>query len=488
MNRRTPSPQPPLPTSGEGVLRFTGLLTAWKPGYYIAQRGVLPGDADVELTLRPYPAGDNPDYPWIFPHRAHSPPEVDFGCDTCHADVIVTQWEGNAHARSARNPRFLSLYNGTDITGTRVVPPGYVLDFPGTAGNCATCHAPGAAVDAPFTTNMNALTPPESDGVFCDFCHKVGGVYLNPATGLPYPNMPGVLSMDLRRPPAGQQVFFGPYPDVPEPDTYLPLMRQSQFCAPCHAFSFWGTPIYQSFPEWLASPYAEEGVQCQDCHMKPDPTVDHFAAPEKGGFARDPMTIPSHKQPGASDVELLRNTVDMSLTAAQRGSRIQVTVVITNTGAGHHVPTGHPARHMILVVEATDDRGRELTQVGGPMVPEWGGDMAARPGKGFAKVLRDVVTGEEPVASYWKQALIVNDNRIPARQTDISVYSFAASPASGEVEITARLIFRRAFKSLADQKGWNVPDIVMAEMTRSVSLRPTFNAYLSLVAVGFSDR
>jgi len=45
---------------------------------------------------------------------------------------------------------------------------------------------------------------------------------------------------------------------------------------------------------------------------------------------------------------------------------LRVTVTITNTGAGHHVPTDHPARNLMLLVRATDGRGRELAQIGGP--------------------------------------------------------------------------------------------------------------------------
>lgn len=94
------------------------------------------------------------------------------------------------------------------------------------------------------------------------------------------------------------------------------------------------------------------------------------------------------------DVELLRSTVDMSLTATQVGDRIQVTVAIANIGAGHHVPTGNPARHMILTVVATDSEGRALPLRSGSTVPDWGGDQAGLPGKAFAKVLRDVRRGE----------------------------------------------------------------------------------------------
>ncbi len=44
--------------------------------------------------------------------------------------------------------------------------------------------------------------------------------------------------------------------------------------------------------------------------------------------------------------------------------------------------------------------------------------------------------------------------------TDTSTYTFAA-PAEGEVTVEVALLFRRAFKELMDQKGWDVPDIVM---------------------------
>ena len=35
------------------------------------------------------------------------------------------------------------------------VGPGYLEDFPGTAGSCANCHAPGAGIDGYLTTDMN---------------------------------------------------------------------------------------------------------------------------------------------------------------------------------------------------------------------------------------------------------------------------------------------------------------------------------------------
>jgi hypothetical protein len=442
-------------------------ITAWYPGYYIAGVDVVPPASGVTLALRTYHTTDNPDYEWLSPDPAQG---RDLNCGNCHVPILP-QWENNAHAHAVSNPRFFSLYNGTDINGRPEVGPGFKRDFPALAGNCATCHAPAAAVDAPFTTDMNAVRDSVVSGIHCDFCHKIGGAYLNPATAAPYANSPGMLSLDLRRPPEGEQIFFGPYDDVPDPDTYLPLMTESQFCAACHSFSFWGTPIYQSYNEWLASPYAgPRGQTCQHCHMAPTGQT-HFVLPERGGLEHPPETIPSHLQPGAADVELLQNTVDMTISTWQLIDKIETTVVITNTGAGHHVPTDHPGRHMILVITATDQLGRSLLPLGGSTVPKWGGAQAGLPGKAFAKVLQDVESGESPVVSYWKQTLIVSDNRIPALESDISRYTFALPQTGDQVHIAANLIFRRLFQPLAEAKGWNMPDILMAQISTDLQVR-----------------
>jgi hypothetical protein len=432
-------------------------ITAWADGYYIASTHVTPPANEVTLILRQYHTTDHQEYQWLSPIEGSSPD----ACGNCHP-MIVPQWLGNAHGGAVSNPRFFSLYNGTDVTGAQRVDPGYQDDFPGTAGNCASCHAPGAGVDGYLKTNMNDVRDQITAGIHCDFCHKVGGAYMDPATDLPYSNMPGVVSMKVLRPPAGDNIFLGPYDDIHDPDTYLPEMSESQFCASCHQFSMWGTPIYQSYAEWLSSPYAERGVTCQDCHMPP--SGDRlFAIPEEGGLEHPADTIPSHLQLGASDSNLLQNTVSMNVSAQQVGDQIEVTVTITNTDAGHHVPTDYPGRHMILVVSAIDEKRNLLTQVSGSVVASWGGSQAGMTGKAFAKVLRDMATGESPVVSYWNQTLIESDNRIPAIGSDTSIYSFVLSPTTREITIAAELFLRRAFQDVMDAKGWIVPDMLMEE-------------------------
>ena len=427
----------------------------------------------MTLTLRPHHTSDHPDYVWTSPISGTSAK----ACGNCHP-MIVSQWISNAHGTAVGNPRFFSLYNGTDLTGTAQIGPGYLNDFPGTAGSCAGCHAPGFGVDGYLTTSMNDVRHVITAGIHCDYCHKVGGVYLNPATGSVFPNAPGVMSQQMLRPPAGEDIFIGPYDDIPDPDTYSPLYSQSQYCAACHQFSFWGTPIYESYEEWLNSAYAEFGVTCQDCHMPPNGDT-YFALPERGGLPHPPETIPSHMQLGATSAGLLQEAVTMTLALEQNGRFIQVAVTITNTGAGHHFPTDFPGRHLVLSVVASAEE-EQLALHAGPTLPVWSGAQAGQPGTVYAKILADAVTGEAPVVSYWKQTFITSDNRIPALTGDTSFYAFAV-PDAGSVVVTATLRFRRAFQPLMDSKGWDSPDILLTERNTRLELLPEWVLYLPLI-------
>jgi hypothetical protein len=477
-------------------------ISAWAEGYYCANAtDVVPPAEDLALVLRTVQTDDNPDYVWV-------PPLGENSCYSCKPAVTQVWLDNDAHSLSATNPRFLTMYNGTAILGNQspstsygytrdygrfplgpdpdqpYYGPGYRLDFPETAGNCAACHTPGPAVDAPYGVDPNRVAGVDTFGVHCDFCHKIADVTLNPATGLPYPNMPGVLSMDLRRPfpddPERYQLFFGTFDDdnVPMEDTYLPLLSQSQFCAPCHFGVFWDIVVYNSYGEWLESPYGDpsyEGARtCQECHM-PSPTLlDGEAltnvAPDAGGIERDPSDIHAHTFPGAANEALLQNSVTMTMEADLLGGELAVAVRIANDQTGHHIPTDSPLRQMILLVEARTSSGAILPLLEGPTVPLWGGVgdpsdgyYAGLPGTAYARVLQELWTEVAPTGAYWNPTRVLSDNRIPAMGSDTTRFAFDASNAGRPLTVTARLLFRRAFIQLMDWKGWDVQDILMEE-------------------------
>jgi hypothetical protein len=154
-----------------------------------------------------------------------------------------------------------------------------------------------------------------------------------------------------------------------------------------------------------------------------------------------------------------------------------VEVTVTNTKAGHHIPTDHPARNILLVVTARDAAGAPLPFLRGPIIPDWGGvgqdpsDYAGRPGRGYAKILEELWTEESPTAAYWNPTVLREDTRIPALGTDQSQYEFRAPSGAGPVTVEAKLIFRRAFKSLMKQKSWDVADVLMGQATATVAGR-----------------
>jgi hypothetical protein len=284
--------------------------------------------------------------------------------------------------------------------------------------------------------------------------------------------------MRLHRPEPGQKLFFGSVDDVARPaDSYAPIHQESAFCAPCHFGAFNRTEVYSSYSEWLASPYSDPatGQTCQDCHMPPiaDSAVfpeqkpadkAYFVFRHQGGVPRDPNTIHTHRMRGATDQDLLQNSVTMVTTAQAAGDELQVTVSITNDKTGHHAPTDVPLRHLILVVQARDGQGNLLPLRDGSTLPDWTGNYAAQPGKVFAKILEDEVTGESPAMAFWASIRVLTDTRIAALATDVTRYSFSA-PENGPITVEARLIYRRAFQQLMLWKGWDDPDILMEEET-----------------------
>ncbi|MCP4166315.1 MAG: hypothetical protein GY759_10530 [Chloroflexi bacterium] len=493
--------------NGRFELRLQGFplhktVTAWAEGYYIAAADVSLLRREGELILRPHTATDHPDMAWL---PSDADPDVELACGNCHGDMHQ-DWRDDAHSQAAINPLVQAMYLGTDDSGRAGVGPGFLLDEPDEPGNCAFCHAPAAA-------RLDVLEGEAANGVFCQFCHSIAHAQQ------PYAETTaGVQAISLLRPPPGEHLFIGPYDDVPGRDTYSALQKSSQFCAACHSGSWWNVPTYTSFDEWQASPYAEAGEQCQDCHMaatvadddppiqlvsacapgepsplfgetlcklqscidchitgnvdSPDPTTAIPLIP-----ARQPDTISSHLMRGSRHEDFLGEAVDVAVRAQQGKDGVLVEVDVSNVGAGHHIPTDGWMRNMILLVSATDQAGNELPLVNRQVVPDWGGvgdvtggNYAGVPGKGFARVLEDW-EGESPAPPWRNGVRVLNDTRIPALATDTSTYAFAPASADEPVMIKARLIYRRSFKVWADAKGWDLPDMVIAEAETAAAVQ-----------------
>lgn len=527
-------------TADDGGFTIDGLpteesvtLVAWAEGYIFGWTEAHGGDDDVSIALHPHNRVDNSVYDW----------EPSANCGDCHPSFA--EWERDAHSQSAVNVRFLTMYNGTDVEGNRsrnsnyytglprtrdpddpYYGPGFKLDFPKRDGNCAACHTPMASkLDADNSCGWNGchmqetsdasdelpagVSPNEAvgvaaEGISCDFCHKIGAVNFYTDTVLPDPAMPGILSLTLYRPKTGEDLLMGTVDDVARPkDSFNQLHGESAFCSACHYGVNDTTEIYNSYGEWLDSPYSspDSGQTCQDCHMPVAPRLtssmetvvqtaawlenasgralpaglgklasraqrSYFVFPEKGGLFRELEQIHLHQMPGSTDEQFLKSAIALEVRAEIEGAELVVNTQVSNTGAGHHYPTGSPLRQVLLVVRATDGSGNELLLTEGGKLPDWAGDVAGEAGEGFAKILRDTLTGEEPTFSHWRLVELVEDTRIPAQTARSSTFRFAAegeeAQASQSLNVEVQLIYRRAFQQLQEWKGWTDPDIILA--------------------------
>jgi hypothetical protein len=523
-------------TDANGVFRLHGeglgstsvtTITAWGPDHYInyialdPQKRTWTEDAQqaatgVDLTLKPLFPGDNHEYGWF----TFEGKEGSATCGMCHREY--PEWQADAHSKSTTSHRFVTLYRGTNMQGQKTQPiqysndgkilppdpalpdygPGFRIDNPERPGNCATCHAPLArkiettnscawsgchtslTAERASTQGYDLMGASASglygiaeEGISCEFCHVVQSVKFDPATGLPFPDQPGIMSMELRRPPADHKLFFGTFMDTTRDGlSYLPFQSTSEFCAACHHGVMGGVVsnmkvtggvvVYNSYGEWKDSPWSDPqtGNTCQDCHM-PTKNTPFSVRPEMGGMERPAGAYHDHTMTGpSSSLALMWNAVTMKSAATRDGDLLRVEVDITNDKTGHAVPTDAPIRSVMLIVEARDDQGNVLAMTEGATLPEWAGDQAGKPGKGFAKILRDTNTNEAPTAAYWRQVEIVEDTRLFPMKTDSSRYAFAL-PQGKPAKVTVKLIYRPAFQKLAQQKGWNDPDIVMQEVT-----------------------
>lgn len=118
---------------------------------------------------------------------------------------------------------------------------------------CLKCHAPTVL----FTKDFGLEQDVTREGITCDFCHTISDVNLMNQEK-PYKITIG-------------KVKRGPIKKAESPAHHAEsseLHTKSEFCAGCHELKGKnGVSILGTYSEWKESPYAKEGIQCQDCHM-----------------------------------------------------------------------------------------------------------------------------------------------------------------------------------------------------------------------------
>jgi nitrate/TMAO reductase-like tetraheme cytochrome c subunit len=423
----------------------TSRVTASREGYFIA--GASADASPLSLTLMPLPREDHEAYRWV----SSAAGAGRHNCANCHEE-IYREWSASAHARSPTGKHFLNLYDGSDWHGRPDAGWSLLRDNPEGAGVCNSCHAPTMPFDTAAYFDLRNAKGVAAEGVHCDYCHKVQGIGDGPF-GISH----GRFNLRLLRPAEGQ-VFFGPLDDVDRgDDSFSPLYRDSRYCASCHEGTVFGVAVYTTYSEWLASPARRAGKQCQTCHMAPTGRMTNFA-PGHGGIERDPTTLGNHRFFTGGLEEMLRGAVTLSAATRRDGGVVRAEVEVRADGAGHRLPTGFIDRHLLLVGEGLGADGRPLPLQDGPVLSAVAGrELAGRPGKLYAKLLKDF-DGQAP-APFWKADPDAADTRLTPGEPDRVTFTFPEATA----RLRVRLLYRRFWQQVADEKRWPDNEVVVAE-------------------------
>ena len=361
-------------------------------------------------------------------------------CGQCHQE-IYSQWLQSMHSQSLQDPLYRTVVNKM-IEETEGEQKAF----------CLSCHAPVASVagkilNLPTPLNWDHFSKIAQEGVTCDFCHTISGdenlgqnisvgAYVYPRSG-------------------ATSTKYGRHPDAATPAHQTKssqFLTSAEFCAVCHSFKHpvQKAEIQSTYLDWLAGPYARQGTRCQDCHM---PVYSGRTAAE--GRPRD--RIHAHVFAGGRTA-VIRRAATVSVWAVKEsrdgGTRLAVTASVTNSGAGHRIPTGIPGiRQMVLTIQALGPDGRTL------------GEETVTFGQ---LLLKD----DDSYALPWEEFRFLEDNTILPQQSkqgqlDVDL----PGQLRGEIKLRASLFMRLISEEMARRLNLPIPEpTLMTESETTVTV------------------
>lgn len=377
-------------------------------------------------------------------------------CGNCHTEIFA-QWQGSMHSNAFTDKFYLKMHDeASKDTG------GAVDAF------CTGCHTPIGTYsgEVPPTTGPQ-INEISKKGVQCDFCHTVTSANFTFAPS---------------------KTKQGPFTDSISPfhDTaYSELLTKSEFCGMCHDVTHPDNklPLEATYTEWKASPYATQGIQCQDCHMTPGPGVTkpnpgtavvggparpHIFTHQFVGGNATSLASPEHQNLATAQLRAAASLAITPPASAAPGSDMDLQVTVNNTGAGHYLPTGlTEVREMWLDVTVTDAAGKTIYRSG-----EIDEEGVVDPQAVMYQTLfkdKDGQTTHKP----WLADEILSDKRIPPMGSMTEKYSVPVpSGTAVPLKIMVTLRYRTASQAVVDEvmgdEAIEIPVIDMASATAEV--------------------
>jgi hypothetical protein len=336
-------------------------------------------------------------------------------CGACHT-VIYKEWKNSLHASSISDPVFLGVFNEVEKEKKNF---------------CLKCHAPTARVTGDYDLTQFIT----KEGVTCDFCHTVKSVDLSKEEPFEF---------DLgfvKRGPFESDLVIG------HKNLYSETHVRSEFCAGCHeVVNENGFHVISTYSEWKEGPYAEKGIQCQNCHM-PEEFGTPIVNPE---IAKTQRIVTAHKFLGGHSQINITRAATLNQVLDKVNDSLSIVVYINNSEAGHSLPTGIPSRKVILTVKLLNSKGeivgenevvykRVLVNSEGEEIPD--------------KDIKDM---------FLKATSLRSDNRIKPKETRREEFIFPLAERVGKI-LTVESTLRYEFSV-----PYLEPNIMRMEMARDV--------------------
>lgn len=427
-----------------------------------------------------------PDMPGSHKAASFHEPET---CGGCH-EVIMNQWKGSMMGNAWSDPVFQAVYS-------TYLKKSSTYEEQSETAMCSRCHTPTGYLDNdPARYNQGKLPAVSAAGISCDVCHSVAA---SAGTGN------GAFIMQPGDAAEGKSgVKFGPHDDSSSPfheSKASALHTRSEMCGMCHDVGHAHNimPIENTYTEWRQSPYntgdPATSTHCQDCHMRQDennPSTGSTLRPNHPGLAADEAMgakkrdhIWQHNFIGANlavtallgfdpqakmAADRLRNAVKIEQLAEKELKRGELSVLklkITNSGAGHYLPTGLTyVREMWLDIKITDASGKLIYR---------SGELDAKGDLDKSATVYKTVLGEggkerKPTFFLPAAVQILSDKRIKPGGYSVEDFTFTV-PADAKLPLAfdAKMRYRSAPQWLINEvlgvKAPKLPVFDMAEIS-----------------------
>ena len=419
-------------------------------------------------------------------------------CAGCHPKQYEG-WRGSMHSNSWNDPIFQAEFkkglNATD---------GKIFNL------CAGCHSPIGVLTNTISwdkkTNEFSVSEKGARGVTCDVCHSISGaVPLEDTITSEHGNGSHIIDTETH-------IKYGPLKNSKSPyheTQYSELHTKANLCASCHNIIHPenGTGIERTFDEWRTSPYAQNGIVCQDCHMNSVEVAIQIAKTLKrpetfinkkvrlSGKAstlgtEEHSIVHSHEFVGGNAIisaimspknlrkrqhaeiakKRLQNATDLKVNLNQRDDGLfEIKVDVHNVGAGHNLPTSlTQVRHIWIEATVTDGNSNVLFETGKLDNHHDFDEEKTVVFKTWAEDKQGNDTHDP-----WAIANIVRDTTIPPKGHSKHDFVFNNKGNSNQINVDVKLNYRSASQHIAEDllghDAPTIPTIMMNHFSKSFS-------------------